>query len=245
MTHPTPQTTLQGAALMIGSLYWEDEHNAPGADLGRLKRRWRESLDLDRKGYLDVPMRYGMRSTRRWQTYTMVFSRSAPPGRAIWAPFRHPIHSPEELLAQARQLGVAEGYAENENPEPLFCAWGLVGVYWHSRYRDGKHPVVSAWRQAFAGFPHAGEYGIAGEASCVNEFGELDLDLALPEGIDYLLATPNVPNIPQYPSAEEVARAVQASAGGYDTYLRSNIEHGIRVPGDERALGLVEENFSH
>jgi hypothetical protein len=231
---------LQGAALMIGSLYWEDEHHAPGPELGRAKRLWREALDLDRKAYLEVPIRYGMRSARRWHTYTMVFSHSASGGLAIWAPFRRPVASPREFLAQARQLGRAEGYAENDNPEPLYCPWGLVSVHWHPQYRKDRHPLVLAWREAFADFSFAGQYAVTGEPACINTYGELNLDLSMPEGIDYFLATPNVPNISAYPSAREIARAIQDSPGGYDTYLRKNLEHGIRAPGDEAAMALWE-----
>lgn len=227
---------------MIGSLYWENEHNAPGARLGRLKRLWREELDLRQKAFMDVPIRYGMRSARRWQTYTMVFSQSASSGRAIWAPFRKEVTSVADFLAQARQLGEAEGYAENNHPEPLYCHWGLVSICWHPRLRNSEHPLVTAWREAFARFTHAEKYGVAGEPSCVNEVGELTVDLAIPDSVDYLLATPNVPNLMRYPSPREIARSIKNSAPGYDTYLRKNVAHGIRVPGDDVVMTLLRDD---
>lgn len=237
----TRNEPLRGGALMIGSLYWENEYNAPGAELGRLKRLWRQELDLRQKAFTDVPIRYGMRSVRRWNTYTMVFSRSAPMARAIWAPFRKAVTSVDDFLAQARQLGEAEGYAENNNPEPLYCPWGLVSICWHPRLRNGDHPCVVAWREAFAGFHFTGKYGIKGERSCVNEEGELTLDLTIPDSLDYLLVTPNVPNLEQYPSPREIAEAIKRSPEGYDTYLRENVAHGIRVPGDGTALSLLRD----
>lgn len=239
MTVHTANEPLRGGTLMIGSLYWEDEHNAPGAELGRLKRLWRQELDLRQKVFMEAPIRYGMRSARRWHTYTMVFSQSAPMGRAIWAPFRKKVDSVDGFLAQARQLGVAEGYAEGDNPDPLYCSWGLVSICWHPGLRNSNHPFVHAWREAFTDFGLADTYGIAGEPSCVNEVGELTIDLAMPDDLDYLLATPNVPNLEQYPSSRELADAIQRSSVGYDTYLRKNVAHGIRVPGDEAALALL------
>lgn len=224
---------------MIGSLYWENEHNAPGAALGRLKRLWREELDLRQKAVLEVPIRYGMRSVRRWDTYTMVFSQSAPAGRAIWAPFLEAVTAPDDFLAQARRLGEAEGYAEGDNPDPLHCPWGLVSVCWHPRHRVGRHPIVTAWREAFSHFPYAEAYCVAGEPACVNGVGELLVDIPVPDHLDYLLATPNVPNLTSYPTPEELARAIRSSSTGYDTYLRKNVAHGIRVPGDDVALALL------
>lgn len=239
MIDRTGTEPLRGGALMIGSLYWEHEGNAPGAELGRLKRRWRQELDLRQKAFMEAPIRYGMRSTRRWNTYTMVFSHSAPGGRAIWAPFRDTVTTPDDFLAQARRLGEAEGYAEGNNSESLYCPWGLVSVYWHPKHKDSGHPAIIAWRKAFAPFSYAREYAINGERACVNEWGELTLDLALPDHMDYLLATPNMPNLIDYPSPTEVARAIRSNSSGYDTYLRKNVEHGIRVPGDAAALALL------
>lgn len=230
---------LTGGSVMIGSLYWEDEHNAPGAQLGRLKRLWRQELDLSRQAFCPAPIRYGMQSARRWDTYTMVFSATAPVGQGVRAPFRASVGSADALLAQARRLGKAEGYAEGGATDPLYSAWGLVAVVWHPRHQAGTNPWKNAWRSAFADFGHHHQYRTGDETPCVNEWGEFTLPLPVPNDLDYLLVTPNVPNVCAYPGPAELARAIRESTTGYDTYLRKNIHYGLRATGDQEALSWL------
>jgi len=225
---------LQGAVLMIGCLFWEDETNAPEPALGRAKRIWRErELDMASAKKWPAPIRYGMRSLRRWQTFTMVFSASAPQGTAQLVPFRQPISGPEELIGQARRLGIVEGY----NPRRgLWTDWGMVSIRWSPTVGDVANPYRRAWTEAFTDFDSAAAYGLKDEASCVTNNAELAIDLDFPEEIDYLLATPNVPNVDVYPEPEMIRKAIRDSPEQYDTYVRKNMQHGIRVPGDASIL---------
>lgn len=228
------EMALQGAVLIIGCLFWEDETTAPEPTLGRAKRLWRErELDMASAKKWPAPIRYGMQSMRRWQTYTMVFSTSAPLGTAQLVPYAEAISQPEELIRQARRLGIVEGYDPRRG---LWTEWGTVGIRWSPTTDENWQPFFTAWEEAYADFKGAASYGMDGEESCVNEKGELLFELDFPDGIDYILATPNVPNVSEYPEPEDIRKAILASPEQYDTYVQKNIEYGIRVPGDERIL---------
>lgn len=225
---------VRGAVLMIGCLFWEDETNAPEALLGRAKRIWRErELDMASAKKWPAPIRYGMRSMRRWNTYTMVFSTSAAAGTAQLVPFAEAVSQPKELIQQARRLGIVEGYDPRRG---LWTDWGAVGIRWSPTPDKDWQPFITAWEEAYADFRGAASYGIEGEEPCVNGKGELSFDLDFPDGIDYILATPNVPNVSEYPEPEDIRKGILASPEQYDTYVQKNIEYGIRVPGDEGVL---------
>ena len=54
---------LQGAALSIGSLYWESEQNAIETDKGKLRGQWRtEELQMEASIVVKCPIRYGRKS---------------------------------------------------------------------------------------------------------------------------------------------------------------------------------------
>jgi len=228
------EMVLQGAVLMIGCLYWEDETNAPEPALGRAKRIWREQeLAMASAKKWPAPIRYGMRSMRRWQTYTMVFSNSAPMGTAQVVPYAKPVLEPEKLIRQARQLGIVEGYDPRRG---LWTDWGMVAIHWRPSRNDRVDAFRKAWIEAFTDFRGAASYALEGEQVCVTNDGELVADINLPEEVDYILATPNVPNVSNYPDSADIREAILRSPNQYDTYVHKNIQHGIRVPGDAAIL---------
>lgn len=91
---------LQGAVLVIGSLYWENEQNAIELEKGRARQAWRdEHLRLDLKMPVGCPIRYGRVSTKRFNTYTMVFAGDvAALGTGLVLPLRHSIEGPSWLM---------------------------------------------------------------------------------------------------------------------------------------------------
>ena len=222
---------------MIGCLFWEDESNAPEPALGRAKRLWRErELDMASAKKWPAPIRYGMRSMRRWQTYTMVFSTSAPVGTAQLVPYQQPVSEPDELMRQARRLGIVEGYDPRRG---LWTDWGLVSVCWSPALRSISNPFRQAWNEAFADFPGGAAYRLGEEESCVTDLGELAVDIRFPEGVDYILVTPNIPNVDRYPEPSDILGAIDESPKQYDTYVRQNIQHGIRAADDDAILSKL------
>ena len=69
---------LHTGILLIGSLFWDAS-----------RQTWREEhLHMAAAEDVTAPIRYGRRSENRGNTYTMVFSCSAPPGQAKVVPCR-------------------------------------------------------------------------------------------------------------------------------------------------------------
>lgn len=81
--------------LIIGSLYW---------DPSRVRCRWRQSrLSCTEERRVMVPIRYGKKSKKRGDTYTMVFARScsgaATLGTGLVVPARAECCEPEHLFS--------------------------------------------------------------------------------------------------------------------------------------------------
>src|SRR5690348_14469584 len=102
--------------LIIGSLYWEPSREA-----------WRnERLSVEESYRVRAPIRYGRLSEKRGNTYTMVFSRTCPPGEAIAVRCKAEIEKPADLIAEAEHLWAAE---RNDEPNQRISAgWGRVAL---------------------------------------------------------------------------------------------------------------------
>ena len=86
--------------LIIGSLFWDVEKGRP---------EWREArLNMEGAQTVTAPIRYGRLSGSRGDSYTMVFSRLCPQGRAKVVPCSHAISTVQELIAEAECLWRAE-----------------------------------------------------------------------------------------------------------------------------------------
>lgn len=111
---------LRVGVLIIGSLYW---------DPARHRIDWRrDCLSLSGERYVSAPIRYGRRSGSRGNSYTMVFSLAAKPGRAIVVPCRRLVRTGTDLVDEAVRLWTAETRA-GSNPERRVSAnegWGCV-----------------------------------------------------------------------------------------------------------------------
>jgi len=114
------------AVMTIGSLFWEHH-------------RWQsDALDFDASVPVAAPIRYGRRSARRDDGYTMVVSRSSPIGSARIVPFRRHAADFNELVELAHIVGEAEGFGSD-----LYTPWGCVAIA-----AAPQNPVVDQWRRA-------------------------------------------------------------------------------------------------
>ncbi len=230
---------MQGAVLVIGSLLWENEKNTLDQKQGKLRDNWRKNLDLEKKVAIEVPIRYGRKSTSKRCTYTMVISNSVTNlGTAYIIPFRKEIEYFEELKNQALELSEAEGISTTIYPKRLIASWGAVGITFNETEEKQFEEIKNKWHEEFTSFKNTG-YKIGKEQPSILENGELNFEFKVPEDIDYVFATPVKPNISEYPTTERIVEAIIESSPRYDTYVKENFNNGIRVHGDEEIMKKI------
>jgi len=221
---------MNGGVLIIGSLLWDQSDQ---------RVQWRQTLDLASKSKIPVPIRYGRISSSRKNTYTMVYSNSVPEhGKAYIVPFADSITCFEDLKDQAIALSYAEGISSERYPNRLAATWGAIGIKFHVDHSDNS--IAGEWRDELrnmASFDPT-KYAVGEESPAITEDGILNFDFQLPDGIDYVLGTPVVPNIESYPSPEQIVQAIADSCPPYEEYIRENIRHGIEEPSHTRLVEL-------
>ena len=226
--------------LIIGSLYW---------DCNRKREEWRrERLDLNYEQYVRAPIRYGRRSQRRGNSYTMVFSArldKAKFGTAIVIPCKS-----RDLVEEGRYLWAAERKCKVSNC--ISANWGCVGLLLNS---DCCVPTeqCNRWNKLIAGDPCYGQLTSAEKGLLsVSEGGFLNIPWPkLTDGstlmLDALLATVTAPTLDKgrYPSAEKIAKAWATCEGRkHISYFWKNKKNGIRTFQDEEILGHLR-GFGH
>ena len=231
---------MQIGVLMIGSLYWDSTPR---------RRTWRrDHLDFDRQQKTRVPIRYGRRSTRRGDTYTMVFSsglREEQFGTAIAVPFKS-----EDLVEEAEHLWAAEALSESGPNRSISARWGCVAVLEHPQVRLPCH-LRKQWIARVQRKPHHGNLSHAhDEAAAVNRSGFLNIcwpkteDGSLLE-MDALLATvtnPSLDSSGRYPAPEKIADAWNTSdCQKAVKYFWNNGAHGITTFQDAEIEAQLRE----
>ena len=214
--------------LIIGSLYWDN----------KLRKTWRESrLELSKKLGVYAPIRYGRKSSKRNDTYTMVFSQaltkdSEKLGHGIVIPCNNTVKSASDLITEAECLWTAES---NNDPNGCISAkWGCVGlmVNPNSHIPDS---LLEKWKERVNKERNYGCITYAkGEKKIVSDCGLLEIPWPDPLNgeqlnLDMLLTTATDPTLieQQYPIAEEIARAWNIDKKINVQYFWKNIENGI------------------
>ena len=222
--------------LIIGSLYWDNE--PPIRGLWRTKR-----LDGCGREYVRVPIRYGRRSRKRGDTYTMVFSPGLDDdefGTAIAVPCRS-----HNLIEEAEWLWAAEDPFADGPPCRVSTSWGCVALLENPRLRLPDH-VRNEWT---ARVSQEKDYGklicLDGEDGVVDKSSGT-LSIPWPSNLDgsplklnALLATTNSPTPTSddrgYPWPQEIADAWNrrtAEGCAEVDYFWKNRKHGITTHQD-------------
>ena len=225
--------------LIIGSLYWDNSIR------DSIRDKWRrERLDLERRQYIRAPIRYGRRSARRGDSYTMVFSaglREADFGTAIAVPCRS-----RDLIAEATSLWEAESGIRGA----VSGNWGCVGLLVNPH---GGLPGEQRerWSRLVDGRPLYGRLAhVEGEPQAVDKAGLLQirwprLTGGQPLALDALVATATDATLvagTRYPTAGEVAQAWTTRQGSeHIRYFRGNRQNGIFTFQDDD----IEEQLRH
>lgn len=230
--------------LIIGSLLW---------DGSPVRCQWRrDRLGCTEHAKVRVPIRYGRKSSKRGDTFTMVFARSCSSperlGTALVVPARAECCDPTHLLEEAECLWAAE----QKSPDRAGIAsnWGRVCLV-HQPDRPLPDHFTSLWKatiksagRRYRAVPAAvGEEQLIDPVSGVAQFEwPIDAESQQPLiGFDLLLMTATEPTLTEsrYPSAKEIAEAWRADANGNASYFYSNLKHGITTFEDEEILRVL------
>jgi len=130
------ELNLKGGALLIGSLFWQDDRNEEEGKKAR--KSWRDnSLQIEKAIDVKVPIRYGRFSGKAElnnQTYTMVYDNKLSPhqyGNAKAVPFqKQQFTSADDIIEEALRMSAVEGKFCNYfiKDLPTDCAWCIVAI---------------------------------------------------------------------------------------------------------------------
>ena len=228
--------------LIIGSLYWEPERAA-----------WRDSrLDMTATYDVEAPIRYGRLSIGRDNTYTMVFSRSCPPGHAKVVRCRREVETGNDLIGEAEHLWTAE---RNRKPNGRVAAnWGCVALLWNPASRIPE-TVLNGWAiRVSADKDYGSVPQLASEGILVSDEGLLNIPWPVISGsdrnvpMDLLLATATHPNLggepKSYPHPAQIAaawRSGEAVRNNRVAYFLNNVANGITTFEDYEISRLLRD----
>lgn len=211
--------------LVVGSLLWDPR-----------RRAWRDArLDATLSDSVAAPIRYGRRSRRRGNTYTMVFSRLCELGQAQVIRYANTVSSPEDLITEAEHLWAAERIGPVERQ--ISASWGCVALL-PNPGRKIPNRLLSGWANRVA---QENNYGnvpqTLEEGSLVSDDGLLHIawPRVIPSNraaqLDLLLVTATHPTLtgtpPAYPSIDAIADAWRLDQDDNVAYFWENRRHGI------------------
>jgi hypothetical protein len=229
---------LEVGIIIIGSLYW-DTHPS--------REHWRNSRLKERDEFsVKVPIRYGRKSDKRGNTYTMVFSRSSGAGQGKVVRCQREISSAEELGTEAEALWTAERSSIEANGT-VSAQWGGVGLL----ARPGaliQPELLDSWARRVG---REQTFTEQDPGITVNNRGILQIDwpclLNSPDQVpvDLLLATATKPTLigapPRFATAPEIADAWNRDQRGNVSYFWSNRKSGILTFQDEDIQRCLEK----
>jgi hypothetical protein len=230
--------------LTIGSLYW---------DQSDIRSNWRKDrLESTGERRVRVPIRYGRRSNKRGNTFTMVFAMSCSAtgrlGTGLVLPARADCTHPQHLIEEAAYLWAAES---NSSPTGRIAStWGRVCLLCNPAATP-RPDVLQAWRQkvraagaSYRAIPPAnGEDELLEVTTGCARFGwPIDDNTGQPlVDFDLLLMTATEPtlNNGQYPTARQIADAWRADNQRNVSYFCNNRSCGIATFEDDQILAAL------
>lgn len=247
---------IQGAVILIGSLFWEDENNCiqlkTPKGLAERRRKWRDAkLNMSSRELIDLPITYVRKSTSRYCTYTMGFANSVDKkGKGYIVPFSDKINIKEnynQLYCQALELAEVEGISKpNENT--LVKKWGSIGLKLNPAFIQ-KNKIIAEnilkfWKHYFSKL-NIELYRIDEiEGYSITKEGLLNFDIVDSlDNIDYYFATPVSPNVKVYPNGVNIAQAMNESREEYYTYFVENYKNGIITNYDKEIIENLPKNI--
>lgn len=232
---------MKGGAIITGSLLWD---NNP------IRKNWRENtFCCYRRFRVYLPIRYGRKSTSRFNTFTMVFSQecySLGLGIGWILPSKMEV-KPFHIMDEAKKMAEAEGI------NCLCNSWGSVSLLLNP-YKINKEAsgIWSSTMSSLLANSPLLNTKLKTEKSAINSNGFLTIRWPKEEGpggnlddIDFLIATVTKPTIidGQYPKPLEIATSMNNAK--YYTYFENNRKNGIITFQDEEIEKMLLKNISN
>ncbi|RDY60210.1 hypothetical protein [Flagellimonas nanhaiensis] len=226
----------RGGVLMIGSLFW---------DPSEIRHNWRSRhlKPLETAIDVQIPIRYGRISKSRDDTFTMVFSKEIEGGESMgrgkFLEFHGNPKSPEELINEGLELIKAECNTTELNFSVFNWSWGTIGIGLNPKTaisdKSGFGPFIEHWSNQYGRRKplDPDEYKVGQENRVITPSGILEIvwPRELTE-IDYFITTLTKSGLTNYPSAEEIAKAMHDAKDR--TYFENNVKYGILTFQDEQ-----------
>jgi len=139
--------------LIIGSLFWDVD-----GEKKKHRKDWqRERLDMTQRFLVRAPIRYGRKSSKRDNTFTMVFSQlyrtKSKLGQALVIPFKNQVSSANDLILEAKRLWSAEQSTPEEAKaasDALGASWGCVALLQNPKGQKLPREWRERWKTAVA-----------------------------------------------------------------------------------------------
>jgi len=228
--------------LIIGSLFWDVD-----GEKKKHRKDWqRERLDMTQRLLVRAPIRYGRKSSKRDNTFTMVFSQlcrtKSKLGQALVIPFKNQVSSANDLILEAKRLWSAEQSTPEEAKaasDALGASWGCVALLQNPKGQKLPREWRERWKTAVAQdkrLPYGRLKHASGEISIVNRGGVLKIRWPKPltrgnlvPSLDAIIATATNPCIQngRYHSPKMIARAWKRAKEEHVQYFWKNREGKI------------------
>jgi hypothetical protein len=245
--------------LAIGSLFWDPKTDAlHPREIGIREGWWKSRLDKGAARSVRVPIRYGRLSSKRGDTYSMVFSaEQAASGCAKVIPCLNFVGSEQDLKSEAEHLWAAERSVGTPDTS-LSSKWGAVGLLTNwERNSEARHvldlkEIERSWSVLINqnAVNRRNYQTVATSNACISESGLLEI--AWPEStdgraleLDLILATANSPTLVgsplNYPDTTRIANAWlrarrEHPLQNYENYFWKNVTNGITTLQDEEIM---------
>lgn len=172
----------------------------------------------------------------------MVFSKSAPAGRARVVRCSHAITSADDLITEALRLWEAEELRKNTG-RIANAEWGCVALL-PNPGREIPEGLLRAWAQRVEreqGYGNVRQ--MADEGLLISNDGMMQIDWprciagGAPVDLDLLLVTANDPTLSgtplSYPTVETIVNAWNGATPEHAEYFWKNTDHGVATFQDD------------
>jgi len=241
---------LKGGALLIGSLFWQDDRNEEEGKKAR--KSWRDnSLQIEKAIDVKVPIRYGRFSGKAElnnQTYTMVYDNKLSPhqyGTAKAVPFQK-LHytSADNIIEEAFRMSAVEGKFCNYfiKDLPTDCAWCIIAILFNPQTVPDyiKTEILGHWKEEMIKNKR-GHYLLQREYELFSLKASGELAIPWPkeaDGFDFLMSAATRPQLRkgiQILNEPEIALFVHQRE-----YFEANRKHGIKTYQDDIIIDYLQ-----
>jgi hypothetical protein len=237
---------MKGAALVIGSLLWEDHYQ--GKDLRR--SMWRGNwLDMTAKIKVSLPIHYGRYSANRKYCTTTYFPEDELEGKAMGVGYAIPFKIKMSKISEIESAGIAMARAEGMESRQLRTDWMTTAIAVNPNFKD-RDRIEIAWsrlvKKKTDKMPEGNDQHFGFDpngylrASWPREAGSGQFL----KDIDFVIAAATVPRELDRrliaPTTEEVARSMNSPKGR--EYFSQNQQNGILTYQDEAIARFIAEH---